>query len=136
VIAARDAAIKGLPADATDRQKAEAIYYYARDNWTWENYQNTKKGAVGTINAKAGNCCDLTHGIIAIARSAGIRARYVHGPETYYPSGSIWGHVWPELYVDGVWYICDASNNASVFGTPTWDLVKTEIRGKYKDLPF
>lgn len=133
VIAARDAAINGK---TTEREKAEAIFYFARDEWEWLDYYNTRKGAVQVINGKEGNCCDLTHGIIAIARSAGIRARYVHGPETYYPSGSIWGHVWPELYVDGVWYICDASNNASVFGTPTWDQEKTVIRGKYKDLPF
>ena len=133
VVAARDAAIAGK---TTTREKAEAIFYFARDNWEWLNYENSRKGALTVIKGKEGNCCDLTHGIIAMARSAGIHARYVHGPRTIYPSGAIWGHVWPELYVDGVWYICDASNNASVFGTPTWDLLKTEIRGKYKDLPF
>ena len=133
VVAARDAAIAGK---TTTREKAEAIFYFARDNWEWLNYENSRKGALTVIKGKEGNCCDLTHGIIAMARSAGIHARYVHGPRTIYPRGAIWGHVWPELYVDGVWYICDASNNASVFGTPTWDLVKTEIRGKYKDLPF
>ena len=133
VVAARDEAIKGK---TTTREKAEAIFYFARDNWEWLNYENSRKGAVTVIKGKEGNCCDMTHGIIAIARSAGIHARYVHGPKTVYPSGSIWGHVWPELYVDGVWYICDASNNASEFGTPTWNQEKTEIRGKYKDLPF
>ena len=133
VVAARDAAIAGK---TTTREKAEAIFYFARDNWEWLNYENSRMGALTVIKGKEGNCCDLTHGIIAMARSAGIHARYVHGPRTIYPSGAVWGHVWPELYVDGVWYICDASNNASVFGTPTWDLVKTEIRGKYKDLPF
>lgn len=133
VVAARDAAIAGK---TTAYDKVKAIFEYARDKWEWEDYYNTRKGALTTINAKGGNCCDLTHAIIAMARSAGIPARYVHGPETYYPSGSIWGHVWPELYADGKWYVCDASNNASTLDHPVWILEKSTINGKYRDLPF
>ena len=133
VVAARDAAIAGK---TTTMEKAVAIFEYARDVWEWEDYYNTRKGAVKTMNEKGGNCCDLSHAIISMARSAGIPARYVHGPSTVYPSGSVWGHVWAELFVDGTWYICDASNNSCTFGVPVWDQEKTEIRGKYKDLPF
>lgn len=133
VTAARDAAIVGK---TTTMEKAVALFNYARDQWEWLDYANTRRGAVKVINSKEGNCCDLAHALIAMSRSAGIPARYVHGPETYYPSGNTFGHVWAELYVDGKWYTCDASNNGCTFGTPMWILEKSTIRGKYKDLPF
>ena len=127
------AALTGLAADATPRQKAEAIFKYARDEWEWENYSNTKKGAIGTINAKGGNCCDLTHATLAMCRAAGIPARYLHG-QCYFSSGVI-GHVIPEIYVDGKWWICDPSNNSATFGTPTWKGMET-FNGRYNELEF
>lgn len=134
VTAARDEAVAGCN---TDYEKVVAIFKYARDKWEWLDYYNTQKGALTTISTKQGNCCDLSHGMIAIARSAGIPARYVHGPETYYPSSDkYWGHVWAELYADGKWYVCDASNNASEIDAPVWDASKSTINGKYRDLLF
>lgn len=127
------AAISGLAADATPRQKAEAIFKYARDEWEWENYMNTRKGAVKTIQEKGGNCCDLTHATLAMCRAAGIPARYLHG-QCYFASGVI-GHVIPELYVDGKWWICDPSNNNATFGTPTWKGMET-FNGRYYELEF
>ncbi len=132
VIAARDEAIKNLPATATDRQKAEAIYEYARDAWEWENYMNTKKGAVGTIQAKGGNCCDLTHATVAMCRATGIPARYLHG-QCYY--STVTGHVIPEIYVDGKWWIADPTNNDSTWGTPKWKGMET-FNGRYYQLEF
>ena len=128
-----DAALKGLASDASPRQKAEAIFKYARDEWEWENYSNTKKGAIGTINAKTGNCCDLTHATLAMCRAAGIPARYLHG-QCFFSSGVI-GHVIPEIYVDGKWWICDPSNNSATFGTPTWNGMET-FNGRYNELEF
>ncbi|MBO4571652.1 MAG: hypothetical protein J5699_06985 [Bacteroidales bacterium] len=127
------AALKNLSASATERQKAEAIFAYARDEWEWENYSNTKKGALGTIRAKGGNCCDLTHATLAMCRAAGIPARYLHG-QCYFTSGVI-GHVIPEIYVDGKWWICDPSNNSATFGTPTWKGMET-FNGRYYELEF
>lgn len=132
VLAARDAALKDLPADATLRQKAEAIYEYARDEWEWEDYMNTKKGAVGTINAKGGNCCDLTHATVAMCRATGIPARYLHG-QCYY--SRVIGHVIPEIYVDGKWWIADPTNNDSTWGTPKWKGMET-FNGRYNELEF
>ena len=130
-----DAALKkkNLGADATARQKAEAIFEYARDEWEWEDYANTRKGALGTINAKGGNCCDLTHATIAMCRAAGIPARYLHG-QCYFTSGVI-GHLIPEIYVDGKWWVCDPSNNNATFGTPTWKGMET-FNGRYNELEF
>lgn len=127
------AALKDLGPDATDRQKAEAIFTYARDEWEWENYMNTRKGAVGTINDKGGNCCDLTHTTLAMCHAAGIPARYLHG-QCYFKSCVI-GHVIPEIYVDGKWWICDPSNNNATWGTPTWKGMET-FNGRYYKLEF
>lgn len=128
-----ETALSGLSADATSRMKAEAIFTYARDEWEWENYMNTGKGALGTIKSQSGNCCDLTHATLALCRAAGIPARYLHG-QCYFTSGVI-GHVIPEIYVDGKWWICDPSNNSATFGTPTWKGMET-FNGRYNELEF
>ena len=133
VLAARDAALKGLAADASPRQKAEAIFTYVRDEMEWENYMNTRKGAVATIKAKCGNCCDLSHATLAICRAAGIPARYLHG-QCYFSSGVI-GHVIPEIHADGAWWICDPSNNNATFGVPVWKGMET-FNGRYYELSF
>ncbi len=117
----------------TAREKAEAIFTYARDKWEWENYNNTRKGAVGTIDAKGGNCCDMAHAVVAMCRAAGIPARYIHG-QCYF-SSSVIGHVIPQIYVDGNWYVCDPTNKNSTFGTPVWKGMQT-FNGLYSELPF
>ena len=125
---------KAIGNATTDYDKAKAIFEYARDEWEYENYYNTERGAVKTIEDKAGNCCDLTHGIVAMARAAGIPSRYRHA-QCMYSSGVI-GHVMAELYVDGVWYLCDASNNNNTFGNhEAWSYMET-FNGRYSELDF
>jgi hypothetical protein len=118
---------------ASTRAKAEALFNYTRDKWEWVDYPNTVKGSVKTIQDKSGNCCDLSHGLIAMTRAAGIPARYMHGQCQF--SSSIIGHVFVEMYVDGKWYICDPSNNSNTFGTHNWKHMAT-FNGRYKALPF
>lgn len=134
VVAARDAAFQkaGVTDASTVREKATAIFNYARDEWEWENYNNTSKGAVGTINAKAGNCCDLSHAVLAMARLSGIPGRYFHA-QCHYSSGYI-GHVVSQLFVDGEWLMADASNNGNTLGTVSF----TDYTGLhyYEELPF
>ena len=133
VIAAKDAALAKLPANATDVQKAVALFEYARDEWEWEDYMNTRKGSVKTIQAKGGNCCDLTHATLAMCRAAGIPARYMHG-QCYFSSGVI-GHVIPEIWAGGRWWVSDPSNNSATMGHPTWKGMN-KFNGRYKTLPF
>lgn len=133
VLAARDAALAKLPEGATQIQKVKALFEYARDEWEWENYSNTSKGAVKTIKAKGGNCCDLTHATLAMCRAAGIPARYLHG-QCYFSSGVI-GHVIPEIWDGHRWWVCDPSNNSATMGNPTWKGMET-FNGRYKELPF
>src|SRR5574344_334506 len=128
------AAMKEAIGTATStRAKAEALFNYTRDKWEWVDYTNTVKGSVKVIQDKAGNCCDLSHGLIAMTRAAGIPARYMHGQCQF--SKSVIGHVFVEIFVDGKWYICDPSNNSNTFGTHNWTHMAT-FNGRYKALPF
>ncbi len=134
VKAARDAAWakKGVTESSSVREKADAIFLYARDEWVWENYNNTKKGAVGTIKAKGGNCCDLSHAVLAMARLSGIPGRYFHA-QCYYSSGTI-GHVISQLFIDGEWVYADASNDSNKLGTVVFN--GYESMHLYEELDF
>ncbi|MGB9980611.1 transglutaminase-like domain-containing protein [Methanobacterium sp.] len=59
--------------------KAVAIFKWVRDRVGYKFYYNTRKGAVGTLRSRSGNCVDTAHLLIALERAAGIPARYVHG---------------------------------------------------------
>ena len=118
----------------TDRQKAEAIFAYARDEWSYEGYSNTKYGAVQVIKGKQGNCCDMSHAIVALCRAAGIPARYYHA-QCQYSSGNI-GHVMAQIFVDDQWFLVDATNNGNTFGKhESWKYMNT-FNGLYNALPF
>ena len=131
---ARDAAWSkaGVTEASTVREKATAIFNYARDEWAYQYYSDTEKGAVGTITAKAGNCCDLSHAVVAMSRLSGIPARYFHAQCMY--SDGEYGHVVSQMFIDGEWVMADASNDSNTLGnvrfTSYWGL------HYYESLPF
>lgn len=125
---------KAIKGKNTDYEKAKAIFEHVRDEYEYEFYSNSSKGAVGTIKAKAGNCCDLSHLIVSLARASGFPARYKHAQCQY--SSQVYGHVMAEIYVDGKWFLSDASNNINTFGNhEAWKYMKT-FNGYYNSLPF
>lgn len=116
------------------RAQAEALFRYVRDHVNYTFYENTRYGAAETLSGGDGNCCDHAHALIAMARAAGIPARYVHAQATY-PSGTVYGHVWAELYVDGGWHLCDATGKENTFGNhENW--VSFVLNSKQAELPF
>lgn len=120
----------------SDLEKAKALFQYSLEEWEWENYSNTSKGAVNTIKAEGGNCCDLSHALVAMGRAAGIPSRYRHAQCRYIKSGKLIGHVMAEYYVDGVWYLCDPSSTGTTFGNhEAWSVMET-FNGRYNTLPF
>lgn len=120
----------------TDMEKAKALFIHSLDEWEWVNYSNTSRGAVKTIQQKGGNCCDLSHALVAMSRAAGLPARYRHAQCRYKSSGSIIGHVMAEIYVDGKWYLCDPSSSGTTFGNhEAWSVMET-FNGYYEALPF
>ncbi len=107
-----DSLTKGL---TTDEKKATAIFNYVRDTISYSFYYDTKYGAVGTLNAKKGNCVDHSHLLAAMFRTAGLATRYVHGT-CKFSSGSTYGHVWTQVLVGNKWVVADATSSRNSLG--------------------
>ena len=116
--------------------KAAAIFNWVRDNIGYSFYYNTKYGAVGTLNAKTGNCVDTAHLLIALERAAGIPARYEH-VYAKFSSGNWYGHVIAQVWINGKWYNADATSSSNTFGViNSWNTATATIYGTYATLPF
>lgn len=117
--------------------KAEAIFNWVRDNIQYEYYANTKYKATGTLSYKKGNCCDHANLIVALCRAANIPARYSHGKNCKFSSGLVTGHVWAQIYVDGVWYSADATSSRNELGNiQNWNTTSFDLHGQYVHLSF
>ena len=136
-----DPKIKALAASITAGKvtaydKAVAIFNWVRDNIGYSFYYNTKYGAVGTLNARTGNCVDTSHLVIALSRAVGLPAMYVHGT-CQFTSGSWYGHVWARIWVDGKWYAADGTSSRNTFGVVNnWNTATYTLKGTYASLPF
>jgi len=120
----------------TDLAKATAIFNYVRDTLSYSFYYNTKYGAAGTLSAKQGNCVDHSHLLVAMFRTAGLAARYVHGTCTF-SSGSTYGHVWTQVLVDGKWVVADATSSKNSLGkVSNWNTKSFSLKGTYASLSF
>jgi len=136
-----DSRIKALAASITSGlsssyDKAVAIFNWVRDNIGYSFYYNTKYGALGTLDAKTGNCVDTTHLLIALTRAVGIPAKYVHVTATF-TSGNTYGHVYANVWVNGKWYSADATSSRNTFGViNNWNTATYTLKGIYASLPF
>ncbi len=123
-------------ASGSDYDKANKIFNWVRDKVSYSFYYNTKKGALGTLNGRNGNCCDQTHLLIALCRAAGLPAKYVNG-ECTFRSGNRYGHVWGQVYVNNKWYTADAISSRNSFGViNNWNTATASIHGYYRELSF
>ena len=121
----------------TDKAKATAIYNYVRDQISYSFYYDTKYGAVGTLNAKTGNCVDQAHLLIAMYRTAGLAARYVHGTCYFTLSGSTYGHVWTQVLIGDTWIVGDPTSSRNSFGNVVnWNNYNYALHGYYSGIEF
>jgi hypothetical protein len=133
--------IKALAASITkgstsDYAKASKIFNWVRDHVSYSFYSNTKKGALGTLNSRSANCVDTAHLVVALERAAGIPARYNHGT-CRFSSGTWYGHVWAQVYVNGKWYYADGTSYRNSFGViKNWNTKTFTLHGIYASLPF
>ncbi|WP_407391422.1 Ig-like domain repeat protein [Methanobrevibacter sp.] len=124
---------KGL---SSDKAKANAIFEYVRDTISYSFYYNTKHGAVGTLNAKSGNCVDHSHLLVAMYRTAGIPARYVHGSCTF-SGGSTYGHVWAQVLIGNTWTVSDATSSRNSLGkVVNWNTNSYTLKGYSSSIDF
>ncbi|MDI6725281.1 MAG: transglutaminase-like domain-containing protein, partial [Methanobacterium sp.] len=134
-----DSRIKALAASITSGlsssyDKAVAIFNWVRDNINYSFYYNTKYGAANTLKYRQGNCVDHSHLIVALARNAGLKARYVHATAKF-TSGNTYGHAWAQILVNGKWIDADATSSQNSFGViRNWS--NAVIHGIYDVLPF
>ena len=128
--------VKSLTSGLTDNvDKAKAIFNYVRDNLEYGFYYNTLHGAVGTLTHKKGNCVDHSHLLVAMFRTAGFKARYIHGRCTF--SDGPCGHVWTQVLVDKTWICADATSYRNCLGkVANWNTNSFKLHAKYASLPF
>ena len=123
---------KGL---TTDLDKARVIFHYVRDNIVYDYYSGTQKGALGTLKAKSANCVDHSHLLVAMFRTAGLKARYVQGVCTY--SDGTFGHVWTQVYLGKVWTCADPVGSGNELGQINdWNTKSFKYIGNYVGLSF
>ncbi len=116
--------------------KAVAIYNFVRDEVSYSFYYDTMYGAVGTLNARTGNCVDQAHLSVALYRAAGLPARYVHGT-CVFSSGSTYGHVWAQVLLGDTWVVSDSTSTRNSFGVVVnWNNYNYALNGYYADLEF
>lgn len=118
-------------------QKAKKIFNWVRDNIAYEKYPNTRKGAAKLLVSKKGNCVDQAHLTIALARSAGIPARYVNANNCKFSTGYTSGHVWAEFLIEDTWVAGDTTSCRNSFGiVKNWNIKNYKLLGKYSSISF
>ena len=134
--------IKNLAAKLTkgltsNDAKALSIYNYVRDEISYSYYADSKYGAAGTLSAGQGNCVDQASLVVALCRAANIPARYSHAQGCTFSSGLVTGHVWAQVYVNGVWYSADATSVRNQLGNiVNWNTNSYYSLKKYAAVPF
>ncbi len=124
---------KGLTSDV---DKAKAIFNYVRDNLDYSYYYDTKYGSTATLNHKKGNCVDHSHLLVAMYRTAGFSARYVHGT-CRFSDGDVTGHVWAQVKIGKTWVCADAISYRNSLGKiKNWNVNHYTLHSKYASLPF
>ena len=135
--AIKSLASKLVSGKTTTWAKAEAIYNYVRDNISYSFYSNSKKAASGTLSSKSANCCDQANLIVALCRAANIPARFSHAQGCTFSSGLVTGHVWAQIYVDGIWYSADATSSRNSLGNiKNWNVNSFSSLKQYAHLSF
>lgn len=119
-----------------DEDKAKAIFNYVRDTLEYSYYYDTHYGSVATLNHKEGNCVDHSHLLVAMFRTAGLNARYVHGT-CHFSDGDVTGHVWTQVKIGNSWVCADAISYRNSLGKiKNWDTDHYTLHNKYASLPF
>lgn len=130
------ALVNSLTSGLSDNiDKAKALFNYVRDEISYSYYYNSHKGAVGTLNSKSGNCVDQAHLLVAMYRTAGFKARYVHGTCTF--SDGVFGHVWTQVLIGNTWVVGDPISYKNSLGKiKNWNTNTFKLKSRYLSPPF
>ena len=94
--------------------RARALYDHVIDGMRYQRYGDGwgQGNALYACNARTGNCSDFHSYFIALARTAGIPARFAIGvaiPSDRRNGGIDGYHCWAEFYAEGKWWPVDIS---------------------------
>ena len=121
---------------SSDKAKANALFIWVRDNIDYSFYYNTVKGASKTLSSGTGNCCDQAQLLVALARSAGLTARFATGTCKFI-SGATYGHVWVQIKIDGTWHALDTTSSRNTYDAiNNWNTASYVNKGTYTTLPY
>lgn len=114
---------------------AKHLVQYLNDKTSYSYYYNTRKGALGTWNARSGNCCDMAHLVNACARSVGIPGAY-HNTTCRFSNG-VYGHVYADLWCGKAygWKVADIVNSANYLGYKT-NVTISDNHGRMAEITF
>lgn len=104
---------------------ARALYDHVIDRMAYMKYGDGwgRGDAVYACDARTGNCTDFHSYFIALARAAGIPARFAIGagiPSERDEGGIDGYHCWAEFYADGKWWPVDISEGDKYSGLATY----------------
>ena len=128
--------VKSLTSGLTDDiDRAKALFNYVRDNIWYDYYYDSHRGAVGTLKYGGANCVDQAHLLIAMYRTAGFNARYVHGKCRF--SNGWYGHVWTQVLIGNTWVVGDPIDYENSLGKiKNWNPNTYRLNNRYASLPF
>ena len=120
----------------TEKEKANILFIWVRDNIDYSFYYNTIKGASKTLSSGTGNCCDQAQLLVALACSAGLTARFATG-YCKFSSGSWYGHVWVQVKISDSWHPLDTTSSRNTYSSiNNWNTASYSNRGIYTILPY
>ncbi len=108
-----------------DLVRARAIYDHTIDRMRYMKYGAGfgQGDALYACDARTGNCTDYHAYFIALARAAGIPARFAIGaaiPSERNDGGIDGYHCWAEFYAEGMWWPVDISEGDKYTGLATY----------------
>jgi hypothetical protein len=110
----RDTAVEVTQGKVGDLARARAIFDYTIESLKYQRYGSGwgRGDALRACDAKSGNCTDFHAYFIALARAAGIPARFAIGaaiPSERNEGGIDGYHCWAEFYAESMWWPVDLS---------------------------
>ncbi len=122
----------------TDYEKANALFEFVHQEIEYDFYYDTQYGAQGTLDRRAGNCCNQAQLLVAMCRDEGLTVQFVHGTCYFYSNHQWFGHVWTEINIDGEYLTADPTGYYNALGViPNWDVPSADIHNSFPGvLPF
>ena len=97
----------------TDEEKVKSVYTWMTENFAYDHnydcfYQHSN--ITKTLQTKTGVCYDISCFFAAICRSQDIPCHIIDG---YSRTNRTTQHTWNRVYIDGIWYDVDVTNDLS-----------------------